>query len=194
MDTDALSPASTGPLRSLLRGASQIQAAQYFDGTEVKLSEPQDLHLGQVLKRYMTMVILNGADLRIVIKVHFDLEQIRGYRQLRKVAENDLADKKLIDFMKELSNQIGGRVCRAFDTHGTPVGMSVPLCTRGIYEIYADYAPKAGAVDKFGDFWRLDGAFESIYCSCYVELLAKRDYSGVTCSNDDGQEGELDFL
>ncbi len=194
MDTNAPTPASTGPLRSLLRDASLIQASQYFDGNAVTLGEPQDLRLGQVLKRYMTMVILNGTDLRIVIKVHFDLEPIRAYRQSRQAPENDLADKKIIDFMKELTNQIGGRVCRAFDTHGTPVGMSVPLCTRGIYEIYADYAPKTGAVDKFGDFWRLDGAFESIYCSCYAELLAKRDYSGVTCSSDDADEGELDFL
>lgn len=194
MDTDAPSPTSNSALRSLLREASSIQASQYFDGNAVTLCEPQDLRLGQVLKRYMAMVILNGADLRIVIKVHFDLEPIRAYRHARQAPESDLADKKIIDFMKELSNQIGGRVCRAFDTHGTPVGMSVPLCTRGIYEIYADYAPKTGVVEKFGDFWRIDGAFGSIYCSCYVELLAKRDYSGISCSSGDAQEGELDFL
>ncbi|GAB4559200.1 MAG: hypothetical protein Tsb007_20810 [Rhizobacter sp.] len=194
METAPFSPASSGALRDLLRDASLIQASQYFDGNAVTLGEPQDLRLGQVLKRYMAMVILNGVDLRIVIKVHFDLEPIRTYRQSRLAPESDLADKKIIDFMKELSNQIGGRVCRAFDTHGTPAGMSVPLCTRGIYEIYADYTPRSGALEKFGDFWRLDSAFGSIYCSSYVELLAKRDYSGVTCSCDDAQEGELDFL
>jgi hypothetical protein len=194
MNTDATSPAANDPLRSLLRDASLIQARQYFASDAITLTEPTDLRLGQVLKRYMAMVILNGADMRIVIKVHFDLEQIRAYREARQAPAHDLTDKRLIDYMKELSNQVGGRVCRTFDTHGTPVGMSVPLCTRGIYEIYADYAPKSGAVDKFGDFWRLDGEFESIYCSCYVELLAKRDYAGITCASDDAQEGELDFL
>ena len=96
--------------------------------------------------------------------------------------------------MKELSNQMGGRVCRIFDAHHIAMGMSIPLCTRGIYEIYADYQAKSGAIAKFGDFWRLNGPFEFLYCSCYVELISKEDFSAIKCTDEQAQEGELDFL
>lgn len=195
MDAETITQASVESLRKLLRDASVVQASQYFDGQDVTLiSEPPDHQLGQVLARYIAMVLLTCEELRIVFKVHFNPEQIRAYRQTKRAADTDLTDKQLVDFMKELSNQMGGRVCRIFDAHQISMGMSVPLCTRGIYEIYADYQAKTGAITKFGDFWRLEGPFDGIYCSCYVELLSKNDLSGIKAEDEEAQEGELDFL
>lgn len=195
MESPSSSQASTESLRKLLRDVSVVQASQYFDGEAVELiAEPDEHKLGQVLKRYIAMVLLTSAELRVVFKVHFNPEQVRAWRQRKGCDDSDLADKQLIDFMKELSNQMGGRVCRVFDAHQIAMGMSVPLCTRGIYEIYADYKAKDGAVTKFGDFWRLDGSFESLYCSCYVEVISKDDFSHVKQSDEQSQEGELDFL
>lgn len=195
MDIDATTKANVDNLRELLRNASVIQASQYFNGQNVDLvPSPPDLKLGQVLSRYIAMVLLTCNELRIVFKVHFNPEQIRAYRQARGTAEEDLSDKQLIDFMKELSNQMGGRVCRIFDAHKIAIGMSVPLCTRGIYEIYADYQSKSGAITKFGDFWQLDGPFQTIYCSCFVELMGKDDFSTIKAADEVAEEGELDFL
>lgn len=195
MESPSSSQASTESLRKLLRDVSVVQASQYFDGEAVELvAEPTEHKLGQVLKRYIAMVLLTSAELRVVFKVHFNPEQVRAWRERKGGSGSDLADKQLIDFMKELSNQMGGRVCRVFDAHQIAMGMSVPLCTRGIYEIYADYKAKDGAVVKFGDFWRLDGSFESLYCSCYVEVISKDDFSHVKQSDEQSQEGELDFL
>jgi hypothetical protein len=186
---------SVNSMRELLRNVSLVQARQYFDGETITLdAEPQDLHLGQVLTRYIAMVLLTSAELRIVFKVHFNPEQIRAYQLGKGNDEDTLTDRHLVDFMKELSNQMGGRVCRVFDAHQIAMGMSIPLCTRGIYEIYADYRPKTGAITKFGDFWRLEGPFSSIYCSCYVELISKDDFSHVKHTDEQSQEGELDFL
>ncbi len=182
-------------LRSLLRDASAVQARQYFGGENVQLADvPGDFHLGQVLKRYMALVILNSEEIQIVFKIHFNPEQVRSYRKSMNHPERDLADRQLVDFMKELTNQMGGRVCRVFDTHQIAMGMSVPLCTRGLYELYADYKTKTGAVVKFGDLWRLDGAIGSLYCSSYVELTSKKDFSQISCPDEQDDEGELDFL
>jgi len=130
----------------------------------------------------------------MVFKVHFNPDQIRGWRKRKGAADEDLHDRQLIDFMKELTNQMAGRLCRVCDAHGIAVGMSVPLCTRGIHEIYADYQTRTGAVTKFGDFWRLDGAFDAIYCSCYVELTSREGFPELSCSDESSSEGELDFL
>jgi hypothetical protein len=195
METDLSTNPSVSSMRELLRNVSLVQAQQYFDGEAITLdARPQNLQLGQVLTRYIAMVLLTSAELRIVFKVHFNPEQIRTYQRSKGGAEENLTDRHLVDFMKELSNQMGGRVCRVFDAHQIAMGMSIPLCTRGIYEIYADYRPKTGAVTKFGDFWRLEGPFSSIYCSCYVELISKDDFSHVRHTDEQSQEGELDFL
>lgn len=195
MDLDAATKANVDNLRELLRNASVIQASQYFNGQDVEvIPSPPDHKLGQVLSRYIAMVLLTSNELRIVFKVHFNPEQIRAYRQSRGASPDDLSDKQLIDFMKELSNQMGGRVCRIFDAHQIAIGMSVPLCTRGIYEIYADYQSKTGAITKFGDFWQLNGPFDTIYCSCFVELMTKDDFSNIKAADEVAEEGELDFL
>ena len=195
MDEHAGTQANIHNLRELLRQASVIQASQYFNGQPVHMdSSPAGYKLGQVLSRYIAMVLLTSNELRIVFKVHFNPEPIRAYRQAQGASADDLSDKQLIDFMKELSNQMGGRVCRIFDAHQIAVGMSVPLCTRGIYEIYADYQSKTGAITKFGDFWRLEGPFDAIYCSCYVELMGQDDFSTIQAADEVAEEGELDFL
>ncbi len=195
MEADASTQKSIDSLRNLLRELSVIQANQYFGESGVKLvAHPEDHQLGQVLTRYIAMVLLTSDQLRMVFKVHFNPEQIRAYRKGKGVADEDLNDRQLIDFMKELSNQMAGRVCRVCDAHHVSLGMSIPLCTRGIYEIYADYQTKTGAITKFGDFWRLDGPFDAIYCSCYVELISKEGFPEITNTDEPSEEGELDFL
>lgn len=195
MDSDDEQQASNNSLRALLREASAVQARQYFDDSPVALiASPPEHRLGQVLTRYIATVLLTCDELRIVLKVHFNPEQIRTYRESKGYSGNDLSDKQLIDFMKELSNQMGGRVCRIFDAHHIAMGMSIPLCTRGIYEIYADYQTKSGAITKFGDFWRLDGPFAFLYCSCYVEVTSSADFTAIQYTDEQSQEGELDFL
>lgn len=195
MDASTRSHPTVQQLGSLLREASRLQAAQYFGDDSVTLAEPEDgLRLGQVLRRYMAMVILNSHDLRIALKLHFDLEHMQQYRQACGASGDELDPSRVIDYLKELSNQVGGRLCRAFDACQLPMGMSVPLCTRGIYEIYADYSERNGAVIKGGDLWRLSGSFGTLYCTCYCEVPPGADYAAISCNDDSADAGELDFL
>ena len=182
-------------LRGLLRDSSVLQASQYFGAEAIKLdAAPPNHKLGQVLKTHIVMVLLSSPELRVVLKVHFDLAQVRDYRRAQGRRDEDMSNKQLVDFMKELCNQMGGRVCRIFDAHGMCMGMSVPLCTRGIYEIYADYQTKLGATTKFGDFWGLEGSFNSLYCSCYVETMSPEGLPDLQSTDEQSPEGELDFL
>lgn len=182
-------------LLDLLRKVSIAQTNQYFNCADVELvPSPANHALGQVLKRYIVMILLTGSDVRMVFKVHFNPEQIRAYCQSTGGKTENLTDKHLVDYMKELCNQIGGRASRLFQSQGISIGMSIPLCTRGIYEIYADYQEKSGVVNKFGGFWRLNGPFGFLYCSCYVELLAAEPLKNIHYVDEHSDEGELDFL
>lgn len=191
----ATNQATIDNLRELLREVSLTQTRQYLDDAEARMADmPAHRQLGQVLTRYIAMVLVTSDDLRIVIKVHFNPEPMRAHRLARGKKDDALNDKQIIDYMKELSNQIGGRVCRVFDAHQIAMGMSIPLCTRGIYEIYADYSTRTGSITKFGDFWKLEGAFGHLYCSCYIELMSNTHYDHVKAADEHVEEGELDFL
>ncbi|MES2207091.1 MAG: hypothetical protein V4525_09895 [Pseudomonadota bacterium] len=182
-------------LSVLLREASVAQACQYFGCDKVRLiSHPTTHSLGQVVKTHIVISLLSCSELRIVIKVHFNPGQLRRYRQAKESDDIAITDRQLIDYIKEFCNQLGGKICRAFDAHQIFMGMSIPLCTRGIYEIYADYSPKDSYMTKFGVFWGLEGPFETLYCSCYVETLSQTCLSNIQYIGEESQEGELDFL
>lgn len=195
MNTETNLQASIANLRELLRKVSLIQASQYFNELPFQLiASLPDQKPGQVLAHFVATVLLTSAELSIAFKVHFNPDQIRSYRQATGCRAEDLSDKELINYMKELSNQMGGRVCRVFEAHRISLGMSVPLCTRGIYEIYADYQDKTGSVTKFADCWRLDASFGAIYCTCHVEFNGQDNFSAIKAEDEASDEGELEFL
>ena len=167
MSSDSEVKSFKNSLLDVLRKVSLAQSHQYFECEDVALvAAPPNHALGQVLKRFIVTVLLTGSDIRMTFKVHFNPEQVRAFRLARGGKAQDFTDKHLLDFMKELGNQIGGRASRVFQNNAIALGMSIPLCIRGIYEIYADYQEKNGVVVKFGDFWGLSGPFGMLYFSC----------------------------
>jgi len=195
MNVDSDAQSSRSSLLEVLKKVSVTQANQYFECENVVLvPSPQNHVLGQVLKRFIVMILLTGSDIRMTFKVHFNPEQVRACLLAKGGKAQDLTDKHLVDFMKEFGNCIGGRASRVFQANGIGLGMSIPLCTRGIYEIYADYQEKTGVVVKFGDFWGLDGPFGVLYFSCYVELMAADQLQRLEYVDEQSDEGELDFL
>lgn len=182
-------------LRKLVRDVSVVQACQYFGDADVRLDESElALKPGQVVARHTSMVLITSNELRVVFKVHFNTETIRASRKHvgRPWDAHDHA--AVIDFMKELTNQMGGRLCRVLGAHHITVGMSVPLCTRGTQEIHAEYENKIGPVTRISDLWRLTGPFRTLYCSCFIELAHSLDLSDIRIEDEDIEEGELDFL
>jgi len=195
MNPLAPSQSTIESLRKLVRDVSVVQARQYFGDEGVNLDDRElELKPGQVVARHMSMVLITSNDLRIVFKVHFNTEAIRASRRQvgRPWDPNDHA--AVIDFMKELTNQMGGRLCRVLGTHHLTVGMSVPLCTRGTQEIHAEYDNKIGPITRISDLWRLQGPFRHLFCSCFIELPHSLDLSDIRIEDEEAEEGELDFL
>ena len=195
MDPLAPSQSTIENLRKLVRDVSLVQARQYFGDDDVALDDREiGLKPGQVLARHTSMVLITSNDLRIVFKVHFNSDAIRASRRQVGRAWDPNDHAAVIDFMKELTNQMGGRLCRVLGTHHLSVGMSVPLCTRGTQEIHAEYDNKVGPIVRISDLWRLKGPFHHLYCSCFIELPHSLDLSDIRIEDEEVEEGELDFL
>jgi hypothetical protein len=135
----------------------------------------------------------------ILFKIHFnssECDQLRRQKFRDQSTDEEMAVAKTVDFMKDPTNQICGRICRIFQRNELALGMCIPLSTRGWYELHADYTRRDDILKKFGHAWRVKGDFGSFACTAYVEInkpadVAKLQYVDDPVSNDDG---ELEFL
>ncbi|ARU57882.1 hypothetical protein OLMES_3862 [Oleiphilus messinensis] len=155
---------------------------------------------GQVLGNQMALILVSGDAIRITLKLHFSLSEIKPliYAIYGLDSPNDVRDEQAIDFGKELCNLIAGYVVQMLEENGLPVGISLPLCTRGFYEIFADYRPLQKPIIKYCDLWRLQYGETSIYGTAMVEVLnpalLEPLLSYETGSDDSDDSGEFDFL
>lgn len=188
-------------LISLIRHSTEDRARLHSHNNEFTLSAPgRDFKPGQVLGNWMSMILVSGEALRIIYKLHYNLSEVKAiaYRTYGKDTPEQLSDKQAMDFMKELCNLSAGQMIKIFDENQLPLGMSLPLCARGFYEIFADYTLANKPFIKFGDLWSLKCGDMDIMLSCVIEIL---DASAlvtilnyeipVNAKNDDG---EMDFL
>ena len=184
----------------IFRGATLAQVRQFSGCETLDLAEMAgDFELGRVLSRQMILIVISGPEMRVLFKIHFNNSEGAKLRQLK--FQNHTTDESVIaantlDYMKELTNQVCGRICRIFQRNNLVLGMSIPLSMHGFYELYTDYTPSDGLLKKFGKAWRIEGDFGVLACTAYVELMesvavSSLEYIDEEPSNDDD---ELEFL
>lgn len=184
----------------IFRNASLAQIRQFSGCEALELKDVDDnFQLGRVLARQMILIVISGAELRVLFKIHFnnsESDQLRRVKFRTPESDERLAAAKTLDYMKELTNQVCGRICRIFQRNDLVMGMCIPLSMHGFYEIYTDYTPDDGKLKKFGQAWKINGDFGSFVCTAYVEVMepkavANLQYVDEEVSNDDD---ELEFL
>lgn len=184
----------------IFRNASLQQTRQFTGCDSLQVLEMErGFELGQVISQQMTLIVVSGAEMSILFKIHFKNSECDRMRRIKfsdPLVEGAAAVTKTTDYMKELTNQICGRICRTFQRNNLTLGMCIPLSMRGFYELYADYAPSDGILKKFGQAWQISGDFGSLVCTAYVEITDIKAVSNLQhvdeqASNDDD---ELEFL
>lgn len=160
-------------IRELVRTAalSCIQDQSQQEGFLLEETGDQ-LHAGHVLGNMMSIILVTGDALRITLKIHFSMDSAKrlSYSVYRCKTAADVEDGKAIDFLKELCNLIAGQLVRNFESVSIPMGISLPLCTRGFYEVFADYSPTEKPLIRFSDVWRLSLNDASVYGSVMYEI------------------------
>jgi hypothetical protein len=184
----------------IFRNASLIQTRQFSGCEALELVKMDDnFQLGQVLARQMILIVISGAELRVLFKIHFNTSESDRLRRIKfrtPITDERIAAAKTLDYMKELTNQVCGRICRIFQRNDLALGMCIPLSMHGFYELYTDYTLDDGKLKKFGDAWKINGDFGSLMCTAYVEIMeptavTNLQYVDEEVSNDDD---ELEFL
>lgn len=184
----------------IFRSASLQQARQFSgcDSLEV-LEMEKGFQLGQVISPLMTLIVISGAEMSVLFKVHFKSSEGDRLRRIKfsdPSIDGEVAVAKTADYMKELTNRIGGHICRTFQRNDLTLGMCIPLSISGFYELYADYTPGDRFLTKFGEAWKITGEFGSLACTAYVEISNIKAVAHL--QNIDEQapddDSELEFL
>lgn len=181
-------------INQIMRNASLAQLQNFAGLENSKLVDINDTFtIGQVLSDQMILMAISGDDLRITFKLHY--KQGETSQLLKKgvsCTEPDDLQTGLTDYMKELNNQICGKICRDFAKQKINLGMSIPLRLRGFYEAYSDYSRERSPLIKFGDYWKIIDDFGAVYVTTYVEISnasrLRNIRSDIPENNDQGME------
>lgn len=187
---------------SITRHAIEDRVRLHSRNTAFNLCKPvRDFKPGQVLGHWMSLILVSGETLRMTIKLHYNLHDVKSiaYLAYGKESADQLSDMQAIDFMKELCNLSAGQLVKIFEENNLPLGMSLPLCARGFNEIFSDYTAAVKPFVKFGDLWSVKCKDSVFLMTSVVEILdtfalrniLKYEIPLATAENDDG---ELDFL
>ncbi len=178
----------------IMRNASLAQVKNFAGLSNPELIEIDDQYtIGQVLSDQMILMAISGEDLRITFKLHYKQgDTIKLLKKEEADINSEDTVNELTDYMKELNNQICGKICRDFAKQKISLGMSIPLRLRGFYEAYSDYTYEPSPLLKFGDFWKVCDEFGAIYVTSYVEISnasrLRMLRSDVSHNNDQGME------
>ena len=194
-------------LCDLVRHASQERVRIYSRRDDFTLHEmPDGYQVGNVLGNWMSLILMGGESVRITLKLHF------AYRDVKAIAHpiygadssEQISDAQATDFVKELCNLIAGFLVQIFEQNDLSLGISLPLCTRGLYEVFADYTPTSEPLIRFSDLWvmesndgiRLPGSvlFEVMDAKRLEKLLDFDPEQGAGEEEDDDNDEGFDFL
>lgn len=184
----------------VFKQATLLQMRQFTGCSPLDIADMQPgYQLGQVLARRITLIVISAPEITVIFKIHFNTEQAQYLRRLKFPDAGDEAAMAVqnADYMKELTNQMCGRICRVFQQSQLALGMSIPLAMHGFYELYTDYTPSDSLLKKFGHAWQLQGDFGVITCTAQIDVVDANAVVNLQLEEEQtaaDDEGEVEFL
>jgi CheY-specific phosphatase CheX len=188
-------------LGALVRHASMSRLRIHTDSPAIETRKMDAaFRPGKMLATHMVLILVSGDALRLTFKVHFNLGTAKNlaWRIYGGQSSGNISEQQAIDYFKEYANLVAGSVISLLSESRIALGISLPLCTRGFYEVFSDYAEKQQPVVSFADFWELQAIGGGVYCSAQFEMLNQAglekliDY--VIDEETAADDGEMDFL
>lgn len=194
-----------------LRQITAFQLSQYMSSKKPQIIEVSDYKAGQVLANEMILITVSGDSLKMLFKLHFNHTQAKSRLAHQDTLSNHSSQSSMqnnheeespslcyrdIDFMKELSNQICGCFSRKLAGLNIELGLSIPLCTKGYYEIYAEYENIGNMFIRFNDCWQLQDLLGELYCSYTLEITDQTIVHPLIAITPDlpSSHGQIEFL
>lgn len=155
---------------------------------------------GRMLANHMVFILVSNDALRLTFKVHFNTRTARSlaFGIFGGASPSDIPERQAVDYFKEYGNLVAGNVISLLGQIDVELGISLPLATRGFYEVFSDYTEKQHPMLTFSDFWGLHVDDLEVFCSAQFEVMDKNKLAGIAdhdfseASVDEDEE--LDFL
>lgn len=187
-------------IKHLIRYAAEDRVRKHSGQANFNLVDITNHKPGQVLGNWMSLILITGTPLKITLKLHFSHRNIKQliFPLYHAGSPEEISDQQSMDFIKELCNLTAGYIEQSFEQNDIPLGISLPLGTRGFYEIFADYSSSTSPVLKYDDLWSLKFENMEILGTVMVEVSdinALENIADYKVDDDeDNDEGEFDFL
>lgn len=190
-------------IQSLVRHAAQDRVRIHSRQDDFILVDVDDCKTGQVLGNWMSLIMITGAALKITLKLHFSHKDIKKlvFPIYAAEAAEAISDQQSMDFVKELSNLTAGYLEQVFQNCDISLGISLPLGTRGFYEVFADYTPSSHPLIKYDDLWCLEYGEIKLFGSVMFEISDINALTSIstyeidsTEDDENDDDGEFDFL
>ena len=188
-------------LKALLRHASLSRLKNHAGAAEIDIRELGcGFRPGKILASNMVFILVSGDAFRLTFKVHFNTRTARklAFRIFGGNSPDAISEKQAIDYFKEYGNLVAGSVVTLLAESGVELGISLPLSTRGFYEVFSDYSEKLDPIVAFSDFWELRTNDRSIHCGAQFEILNHRQLAELAAyeivEEADSADAEMDFL
>jgi CheY-specific phosphatase CheX len=202
--SEAVSPdtqALKDKLKELVRYAAASRLKIHTGSAEVETIEMgSGFRPGRILASNMVFILVSGDALRLTFKAHFNIRTARNlaFRIFGGNSPAAISENQAIDYFKEYGNLVAGSVVTLLGKSGVESGISLPLSTRGFYEVFSDYSEKHHPAITFSDFWELRSNGCGIHCCALLEILNRRQLANLgdheLVEEADNDDGEMDFL
>ncbi len=200
MTTEASLEQLKDKIKLLVRHAAEDRIRKHASQEDFTLVDIDDFQTGQVLGNWMALILITGSPLKITLKLHFSHKNIKKLivPLYRAASPAGISDQQSMDFIKELCNLTAGYIEQAFEQKDISLGISLPLGTRGFYEVFADYTPSTSPILKYNDIWSLKFEDMEILGTVMIEIndshALENFMSYDIVEDEDSDEGEFDFL
>lgn len=113
------------------------QVRSYFSNSSLNIQMIENKEETLFLNR-MALILVANSDFRLLIKVHCNECDIKSLaKEALQFSDVDL-NTGLIDFIKELTNLLGGALKRSLESANLQIGLSLPLMIRGFDELFSE--------------------------------------------------------
>ena len=154
----------------------------------VNLSEIEE----RVLSNWMTFIFLNNPNFSLYFKLYYNNSN------LKKIIEEVFKDNKktndlsfMNDYMKELSNTLGGRINEVLRDIGIDLIMSSPFIASGFDDLFLDKDKKEFG---FKNVWKIEDKNYSFFFSIELKSSEPEDINKLKLMKGYERKDEIDLF
>jgi len=145
-----------------------------------------------VLSNWMTFIFLNNPNFSVYFKLYYNHSDLKEIIKVVFEDDNKSSDIHFMnDYMKELSNTLGGRLNELIRNIGIELIMSSPFIATGFDDLFLDKDKK-----EFGlkNIWEINDSDYSFYFSIELKSNNEEDLEKLKKIKDYEEQDEIDFF